>query len=489
VTRDPRPAATASVAVSMLLLLAIPGTAASTEEAKEGPKEGLVAPGKFIPSFAVKYGGSQGWPILEQAVGFDLLDVSTGTAHSAVFADAQGNSWQHLKRLNPHQIVVFYELGPTEYSTASWGSIGDGWEWLKAHHGSGSADRWAAVGARYGDYLEPGTYSSERLMVVGNPHWQQYWLDSVYAQLWTKAGARGVGVDGIFSDNTQMTMIWLGHWFREGHHDQPDIPTDYYTGDQHRPELWSQGVTSFLNRATPWLAQRGKKLVLNFGYMATRPGDWQVLDAQPEPVFAAMEEGAFVHPWGRPGFNFYTEEQWLTQVRTMRSLQHVRALMNCHGIVRSEAQDITRMEATDDRGTSAWDALWFCLTSFLQGYDDVRQNAYMNFTVWDYLRFFWLKEFDPRYLHLGRARGEMQRVVGQQGHVYLREFDDGWVVVNPTTTDARGVAVPAGQARVLRHDTFEHAETQPLVARFDLASHRGLVLLREGCQVGNKDNR
>jgi hypothetical protein len=164
----------------------------------------------------------------------------------------------------------------------------------------------------------------------------------------------------------------------------------------------------------------------------------------------------------------------------MRSLQHVRALMNVHGNARSQAQDITRMDAVDADGNRAWDVLWYALTSFLQGYDDVRQNAYMNFTVWSYLRFYWLKEFDPRYLHLGKARGEMRRVEGERGHVYLREFEHGWVVTNPAAADARQVPVPMDQARVLGHDTFERPEAQPLVGRFDLASHRGIVLLKDG---------
>jgi hypothetical protein len=129
------------------------------------------------------------------------------------------------------------------------------------------------------------------------------------------------------------------------------------------------------------------------------------------------------------------------------------------------------------------------LTSFLQGYDDVRQNAYMNYTVWGYLRFYGLKEFDPRYFHLGRARGDMRRVEARQGHVYMREFDDGWVVTNPTTTDARGLAVPAGKARIVTHDTFEQADAQPLVTRCDVPSHHGIVLLKEGRKIGNEENR
>lgn len=451
--------------------------------------EGSIAPGKFIPTYAIKYGGAQGWPPLEEAAKFDLLDVSAGNEHAKVYASQEGNTWQRLKRLNPHLVIIQYELGPGEYNTASWGSLGDGWEWIKQHHGIGSVDRWIATGAQYGEYLEAKPYANERLMVIGNPNWQRYWLEGVYAKLWTKPGKLGVGVDGIFADNTRYAMIWLGNWLREGHRDQPDVPADYYRDGKHVPDLWKQGTQRFLAQAVPWLAVRGKKLVPNFVDIVNHPDDWADLDSQPNPVFAAMDEGSFVHPWGgSKGFNYRTEAQWLLQVRTMRALKHVRALMNVHGNVRSPAQDITRMDAADANGNRAWDVLWYALTSFLQGYNDVRPNAYMNFTVWQYSRFFWFKEFDPQHLHLGKARGEMRRVEGEQGHAYLREFDDGWVVTNPATANARGLAVPAGQARVLTHDTFEQAETQMLVTRFDLPSHRGIVLLKQGRKIGNEDS-
>jgi hypothetical protein len=32
-------------------------------------------------------------------------------------------------------------------------------------------------------------------MRIGQPNWQQYWLENAYAQLWTQAGPDGVGVD------------------------------------------------------------------------------------------------------------------------------------------------------------------------------------------------------------------------------------------------------------------------------------------------------
>ncbi len=431
---------------SALLTLALAGTVAGAEP---------VAPDKFIPTFAIKYGSTAGWAPLEEAARFDLLLVSASPAYAQVHATAEGNTWQRLKALNPDQVVVQYELGPGEYNTASWGNLGDGWEWVKQHHGRGSADRWVALGAQFGEYLEARPYANERLMLVGNPNWQQYWLEAVEAKIWGQGNA--TGVDGLFADNTRYQMIWQGQWLREGHRDQPDVPADYYPEGQYQPELWKQGTRQFLARAVPWLAARGRKLVLNYGDMPRAAADWADLDAQPQPVFGAMEEGAYVHPWGRPGFNYRSEEQWLTQVRVLQGLRHVRALMTVHGPVVSDADDLTRMDASDVNGVRAWDVLWYSLTSFLQGYDDQVQNGYFGFTVWGYSRFHWLPEFDPAKLHLGRARGAMQRLDGATGHVWFREFEDGWVVTNPTTTAATGLRVPAGRARVLAHDTFGDA--------------------------------
>jgi hypothetical protein len=69
-------------------------------------EQGRIAPGKFIPSFAVKYGGTQGWPPLEEAARFDLLNVSSGEGHAKVYATKEGNTWQRLKRLNPHLVII-----------------------------------------------------------------------------------------------------------------------------------------------------------------------------------------------------------------------------------------------------------------------------------------------------------------------------------------------------------------------------------------------
>jgi hypothetical protein len=70
----------------------------------------------------------------------------------------------------------------------------------------------------------------------------------------------------------------------------------------------------------------------------------------------------------------------------------------------------------------------------------------------------WFDEFDPHYLHLGKAVGVFEK----RGLVYFREFEDGWVAVNGEDKDAIGVKVPAGSARILDHRNFKAWRAAPL---------------------------
>jgi hypothetical protein len=438
-----------------------------------------IAPGKFIPTFAIDYGAVKDLSP-DEAARFDLIDAG---AHSR----SDTSIWLPLKKRNPHLKVFIYQLGPSEYNAESKFPGEQAWSWITANHGASSADRWTAIGSAYGDYLQSHDYKSERLMIVGNPAWQRYWLEGVTRRVFSPTSPNR-DADGIFADNTNYEMPPEG-WYRQNHPDEPDSPTDYFRNGVYQGQIWKAQAKQFIATAVPWLANQRHLLILNFGYLAREPQNWRDADALPQPPFGSMEEGAFAHPWGGNGHCvFYDEQGWLHQVDTLRHLKHMRALMSVHCPIVSPNADLSRLDFTDVGGANRGaDILWFGITSFLQGYDDVRQNGYLGFTIWGYVRGYWMDEFDPARLNLGRAVGESHRVDAASGHCYLREFESGWAAVNPTATDARGVPIPTGQARVLDHYTFEHADAQPLVWRFDLPAHRGVILLKPGRRVGSAD--
>ncbi|MBI5384460.1 MAG: hypothetical protein HZA90_07200 [Verrucomicrobia bacterium] len=438
---------------------------------------------KFIPSFTICYSNARGARSPEETARFDLLLSATSKRAASAWGQGGRNSWQTLKALHPGMVVALYVMGPGEYNTADWGQMGEGWDWLKQHHGKDAADRWIAVGQQSGGYLRAVPYPNERLMEYGNANWQRYWCDTVYQDLWQ--GRKGIdcqGADGVFSDNTSFQVAWAGQWRMESQPDQPDVPTTFYADGKWRHDLWQAGFFKFINEAVPRFGSNQLKLVVNTGQIGRAPETWRELDAAPNPPFAAMEEGGFVCPWGgdQKSFKFWDWEKKLAPFSRMR---HVKVLM-CNHAGPFAGQGLAAMDSPDANGMTGWDALWFSLTSFLLGFDDVSRNGLMNFTIWGYSEYHWFDEFDPQCLHLGKAVSGFEK----RERVHFREFEDGWVAVNGEAKDATDVKVPSGSARVLNHANFKNSQAAPLVTSFDLPAHRGVVLLREGKRVGNADN-
>jgi hypothetical protein len=441
------------------------------------------AHGKFIPTFAICYSDAKGARSTEETAKFDLLACSASKRASRVWGQHGLNSWQSLKALNPGMVIAVYVMGPGEYNTADWGQMGEGWDWLKQQHGKDSPDRWIAVGRRSGAYLQAEPYSKERLMEFTNANWQRYWCDTVYDDLWR--GRKGVdyqGADAVFSDNTSFQISWANQWLVEGHPDQTDTPTTFYVDGHWRHDLWADGFFQFLTLAVPRFAAHDLKLVLNTGQIGRQPDAWRQLDAMPHPPFAAMEEGGFVCPWGgdQKSFKFW---DWEQKLEPFSRLRHVKVLM-CNHAGPFSGDGLAAMDSADANGMTGWDALWFSLTSFLLGFDDVSRNGLMNFTIWNYSEYHWFDEFDPQFLHLGKAKGPFAK----RGAIHFREFDDGWVAVNGSAKDASRITVPGEPVRVLNHANLKHWQDAPLVTTFDLPAHRGVVLLRDGKLPGNADN-
>jgi len=262
----------------------------------------------------------------------------------------------------------------------------------------------------------------------------------------------------------------------------PDEPTSYYADGQWLHDRWRADCREFILEAVPFLARKGLGIIPNCGYMGTNPEWWADLGGMPDPPYAAMEEGGFVCPWGGDGKSF-TFWEWERKLAPFAALRHTKALMTNHAGPFAGAA-LTAMETPDANGMAGWDGLWFSLTSFLLCFDDVSRNGFFNFSIWSYGEYHYVDEFDPQYLHLGRALGPYEK----RGPCHLREFEDGWVAANCTAAGLAGLAVPRGSVRVLAHGSFREPTGAPPVTAFSLPAHRGVVLLKDGRQVGNEDN-
>lgn len=277
----------------------------------------IAADAKFIPTYAILYGNPKNARPAEETAKFDLLLSSFSQSQAKLWRSEGRNSWQTLKALNPNIKILVYAMGPGEYNTASWGQIGDGWDWMKQNHGSDSADRWTARGLQFGTYLESRDYHNERLMDLGNAAWRDYWMRNIYEDYW--GGRKKVdvqGVDGIFSDNTSYGLPWAGHWYREGSPESTDHPADYYADGKYLQKKWQDNVNQFLAQAVPFFKEKGIAFTHNFESLGRHADWWKDLDSQPSPPFAAMDEGGFICPWGSKGSSRFFTWDWEERVRT-----------------------------------------------------------------------------------------------------------------------------------------------------------------------------
>ncbi|NUQ02017.1 MAG: hypothetical protein HUU35_19390 [Armatimonadetes bacterium] len=442
-------------------------------------------PDKFIPTAALKYGTASTTRIkADELAKFDLLMVSE--FHDRVWAEGDLSSWQALKRRNPDMVVLVYQSGPILYNTAPWGRYGD-WDWMLANHGPDQPlpQRWISRGEKSGKTLAGIAYPGTRVMNLANTDWLQYYWQSVHKHWW--GSGRNVGADGVFADNWHYTLPYQGR-YTIADTKTPDRPEEYLANGEYDQARCTELLAASINAVVAGFNSTPERPLLcpNFGYMEKHPEWWEALDSSAHPPFAAMQEAGLVQRYGGGLRSF----QWDTKVETMRRMKNVAVVMACHGDGLA-GQGLERLDAVDTKGNlgpgaTGWDGLWFALTSFLMALNEEKTNGYLLFTLWNYADPYWLDEFDPTFLHLGRPLGDYQVRDG----VAFREYEDGWVVANKTYGQNRtNLAVPGGgQARVISHACLKNPEAAPLVSSFDLPYYRGVVLLKPGRQLGNSDN-
>ncbi len=447
--------------------------------------EASCEPFPFVYTAEVLYGSFRGahpncYPI-PAAAKFDLL-ITTPQAHrlSKWCSDPTNpfqNSLQAIKSLNPKTQILLYRMGPGQVITSTWGTIGDGWAWIKSNHGKDTADRWTALGAFTQDYLVALPYPVERAMEIGNPNWQDYWIKRNYEDIWVNKinNLDGSYADGIFADGMQYGVSWADKWCPESKYnpstrtcDQKDHPSTYYQNNTYNQSLWYQHYGQFLNRAVPYFRQRG----LRFGLNAWRIGHPDQIALYRSLEVTAMEECGFLCT-GRLRLN-----EWEAKLSAMQNANGYEYLTVNLAPGYSENNPPGAMDSTfcaEGVCQDGWKWLWYSLGSYWLAYEPQRQNTYFYFSLWEYRGTLWFDEYNPRYLHLGLPKEPTRKL---QNGLWVREFRRGWVVVNPTLSE-KTIQVPQAKARLLDHSNFKNPATASPASQFNIPALNGVILLKE----------
>jgi hypothetical protein len=346
---------------------------------------------KFIPTFAVYYGGGPTLAAADAAklAKFDLISIDRFR-----YYELSPNTWAAIKSIDPGVQIYLYEMGSEAPSFLD--SLPQAFL-----NGLGRYDvsRGHPMGSLNGDHPElflldasgsriynaphsnPAAAEYWHLMDFGAAAYQSYWLTAVKADIVDQPWV----ADGVFADNC--LALNFGPYSA--------VPVKY--PDTAR---WNVAMDSFVQAISAGLRGVGQKVWCNRGETRFLEGSaaWRTLDAGASPPDALMEEGTFAVGWAQADVHFYEEPEWKRSVDTMAAIRNSKVAMASHTkLGEGEA-------GTDNLGrpVTFWQALWYSLGSFLLTKNDDLGNAYFKFHGADgYSKIWWFDEYDK--IDLGKA--------------------------------------------------------------------------------------
>jgi len=412
--------------------------------------------GEFIQTFLIRYGGSSlnaGDEVLMAK--FDLI-----AANRFHYNDIGGDSWGAIKAINPNTEIFLYQMSRVrdDYDNETIERLNNLGRWnISRDHSMGNLNVDNAVLFLldyWGNRIYVPAYVGSWNMDVGDSNYQDYWLEGTIHDLvdqpWT--------TDGLMIDTVGPARAGMS-----------SMPVEY-TSDT----AWASAMQNFLNAITVGLDNQDQKIWANTEYMRSQHDydSYINLDNSPNPPYAAMNEGAFAIKWGTGDVQFYPEADWKRQVDLMSQIHNFKLCWQSHS-------DLDPGESgTDNNGkpVTFWEILWYAMGSYHIAKNTVDNNSYLGFSE-SYNKVTWYDEYD--HIDLGRAIAKYKVTNYNGTNIYWREFEKGYVYVNPTKYDVSSISLPE-PCKQLTHDNFKNdPNTLPNINTINLKGHRAAILLKE----------
>ena len=413
-------------------------------------------PVKFLQTFAIRHGGSSLVPGDEVLLAkFDIFNVNR--FH---YDDINGDTWGAIRTINPNIEIYNYQLGREASSNDDASSVVyinnlGRWNISREHSmGNLNIDNPELFLLDSDDNrIENSAYANDWVMDIGSNGYQDYWLEGTIQDLvdqpWT--------ADGVFVDVTTI-----------GRTSMTSMPVKYPSD-----EAWSSAMNGFINAIAVGLSNQNQKIWCNRGGTKTELGYNQsiVLDTSSNPPDVTLEEGAFAVLWGSGDVQFFNEADWKRQVDLLAEIHNSKVCYLSHSDL-NEGQ-----KGTDNHGKDVdfWDIIWYAMGSYHIAKNTVDNNSYFGFSE-SYNNVKWYDEFD--YIDLGSAISNYQITSYGENNIYWREFEEGYVYVNPTNYNVSSITLPE-TCKQLTHVNFkDDPATISDANAINLTSHRGTMLLK-----------
>jgi hypothetical protein len=415
---------------------------------------------EFIKTCLVRIGGAP----LRAGDDVALSQYDIIFANKSHYDDIRGNSWRAIKSINPGTEIYVYttinhvsQRGDSR-STVSLNNVGR-YNISRGHHmGSlnlGNPDLFLrdSIGRR----LSTPTSSDLLWLDFGHYRFQAY---AVAATVNDHVGHPWTA-DGVYSDlNTAIqNPNVINGW-----------PAKYNTQAK-----WSAAMNSMVSSMTTGLNAKGQKFASNRGRSMLVDGykAWLNLDHAPNPPDVLLEEGAFAVGWGPGNVQFFTEAEWRRQVDLLQQIENSKVCYLSHADVGKTGRGID----SNGKPFTFSEVFWYSLGSFLLGKKD---NSYFTMRyAYNYnLTDLYYDAYD--LLDLGRAIGGYRVNTYDGANIYWREFEDGYVYVNPTRENVTSIPLPR-RAKLLTPANLQgDPDTLPDQTSINLNAHRAAILYKSG---------
>ena len=457
--------ATSRPAVSKRAILAACAAAFALLLGMAFPVAAQTGPPKFIPTFLLYSGPALVASDAAKLAKFDLIELPR-----SYYGDIDMHTWSAIKAFNPNAQIYLYEMAAETPgyldSAAQLNLNGLGRHNVSRGHSQGTLNgnnpalfQLDASGNRIYDLARSNAAANQYwyLMDFGSTVYQAYWLEAVKADIVNQPWV----ADGVFADNCP-TFAGAGSYSA--------APAWYSTN-----AAWSAAMNAFVGAITTGLHAAGQKLWCSKGYTGTTEGRnaWISLDVSANPPDALLEQGAFAVQWGNATTQFYDETTWKQQVDILGAIKKSKVAMLSHTKLLEGQSGVDNLS----KPVTYWQTLWYSLGSFLLGKNDELNNSYFMFSGGSgYNKIRWYDEYDK--IDLGKALGPYSAPTATSPHVYWREFEKGYVYVNPSAVDVASVTLSRA-ARQLTHDTLLSArDAIASVNSIALKSHEAAILLK-----------
>lgn len=484
----------------------------------------IAAAGIALPALAERQSSIQ--PALVYVTGdgyfnYSGVDATRDAAHYPLilgvsrffYARSGGNPFDLIHDYNPNTRILNYEVGPharpddPEWSTVLLNMIG---RWslnrghpgltLWDHHGTCARDdHWFLVDPGYTDHTASDCDDHLYISYVdpSHPETATYWLDfgsedvqSYWAQAtindmlkkihpWTSSldtegtnDDRPWKTDGLFIDTTSLTKA-------------STVVSKYSTATQ-----WREAMQSFIEYSVETIRDGypDQDLYFNVGGSGSADGAaaWAYLDGLPNESrpTGLLEEDGFVVAYGTGiDAQFWPANKWQLMVDTLHATSNMNVIAESHTKMTPESGTGVDL---DGHNLTYWDAYWFALSSYLLGKNETADNSYFAFFIKSSIAGARdLRYRDENDLDIGRAMAAYtsQSVSSTGGSpsmisIYKREFDKGWVFVNPNPKNSVSFTLPE-LGKPLDHSTFQDPANVANTDTLSIPAHRGIVVLKD----------